>query len=378
LHIAIVAPERYPVPPKRGESVEICIMAIAQKLAERHRVTVISRAYAGLPKREVRGRLTIVRLRTGTTKRYLRSVLGFLKGRRFDWIQVDNRPRYVGPIKELLPQTGVSLFLHSLNFVSPPKLSGKAATACLRQADLIIANSASLRQELGRRFPKVLNRIRQVWLGVDSRRFRPAAEKEKASLRRKHRVGKGFVVLFAGRVIERKGLPVLIKAMGEAQQRIRVPMELVVAGRAPRGGYGQKQRRLAARLGVKARFLGAVPHGGMPAVYRLADCFVCPSQEHEAFGLVNVEAMACGVPVVASSLGGMKEIIRHGENGLLVQQYRSPRSFAKVLRRLAGSSALRKRLSAGGRRAALRRFGWGQTARRLESAYSVHSRRKGG
>lgn len=361
MNLLIVAPEQIPIP--GNGSVEICILAIAKQLAKQHTVTVISRSAAGLPGHSVTGGVHIVRVRSGSSRVYLASVLRHVQGKSYDVIQVDNRPHYMAAIKRAVPLTKVTLFLHSLTFVPHTELIASS----MKHADLIIANSSSLKHELSSRFPAQAHKIRTVELGVDVGRFHPPTETERASAKRRYGIGSQFTVLFVGRVIPRKGLSVLLKALQLAGRQI--PVRLVVAGRGS-GSYMRQLRAQAAKLGVSVVWAGKVGHKDIHRMYRMADCFVCPSQKHEAFGLVNVEAMASGLPVIASRNGGIPEIVQHGHSGFLADAYHRPESFAEYLVRLGRNSQLRRSMGEAGRRIVLQRFTWSQTASRLAALYA--------
>lgn len=380
MHIAIVAPEQSRIPAVSG-SVGICISALAKQLAARHRVTIISPSYPGAPKRTALGRgLTIRRVAAGSIDAYLRGVLHVLQQTAPDVVQIDNRPVWVRPVKNQLPHTPVSLFLHSLSFVSPDKISRNEAAACLSCADLVIANSSSLKEELIGRFPGAAGRIHRVWLGVDTSRFRPAP-REKDPAGRAYRQNRDYTVLYSGRLVRGKGVPVLIRAVRLAAERTGRRIRLLLAGGAARPAYATQLRRMAAREGVRAHFLGTIPHSRMPKIYRRADCLVCPSQKHEAFGLVNVEAMASGLPVIAANNGGIREVIRHGASGLLVKDYSRPEAYAAYIAKLMHAPDLNRKLIISGRLEVLRRFSWKAAADRLERLYSraaVARKRRGG
>ncbi len=361
MHILIVAPEQIPVP--GSGSVEICILAIAKQLATNHQVTIVSRRTRSLANESHIGNINIVRVASGNAPTYISAVLRYMKGRTYDFIQVDNRPYYMALIKQAFPHTPVSLFLHSLTFVPhKPKISRH-----LRNADLIIANSHSLQQKLSSLFPHTAKKIRTVELGVDVSRFRPSISVEKRNIRKNFRLGNVFTILFVGRVIPQKGVPILIRASHLVRKH--TPVHLVVVGRA-RPSYLRKLKRQAQTLGVPMTYIGAIPHAKIHKIYRLADCFVCPSQKHEAFGLVNIEAMASGVPVIASRNGGIQEIVNHGHNGYLVNQYRKPKGFADYLLKLAQNRNLRENIGDNGRTDVLQHFTWKQTAAKLSALYS--------
>jgi spore coat protein SA len=222
MHICIVAPEQIPVPPPVWGSVEICINEIAHRIAKHHKVTVISREHSRFKPITRSGNLTIIRVASGSRKRYLHAVLKAIKGKQFDLIQVDNRPRYAAAIKRLMPDTPVSLFMHSLVFATPPEASVKASALRLSKADLIIANSDSLNSQITQLFPKQKHKVTTVLLGADLKRFRPPTPQETASIKKKYKVKDGFNVLFVGRVIPKKGLPVLINAVHKARYSLPI------------------------------------------------------------------------------------------------------------------------------------------------------------
>ncbi|MEW9700578.1 glycosyltransferase family 4 protein [Paenibacillus sp. SI8] len=370
MHILIVAPEQIPVPPIVGGSVEICIHSIARKLAEEHQVTIISRRHKRYQHVTKRGSLTIIRVPAGNKGKYLKNVLTAIKGRVFDWIQVDNRPRYAAAIKKHFPNKPVSLFLHSLTFVKPPYASRAVTSRHMMKADWIIANSNSLAEELAALFPGQKDKIQTVHLGTDVSRFRPVSPQKSARWRKQYRLSKGFHVLYSGRLIKRKGISVLIKAVHIARKRVPEVRLLIVGGELA-SGFRDMLKKRARLLGVPTKFLGRVPYSKIHKVYGIADCFVCPSQKHEAFGLVNVEAMSSGLPVIASANGGIKEVIQDGHNGILVHSYRKPQEFAESIVDVAQRRTWAQDLGKQARIDAVKRFSWQATARSLADFYKL-------
>ncbi|AZK47561.1 glycosyltransferase family 4 protein [Paenibacillus lentus] len=360
MKILIVAPEQIPVP--GSGSVEICILAIAKQLAKKHKVTVLSRASKGLPAQSSEGGVTIVRVPSGSSKVYIASVLHFIQGKFFDVIQVDNRPHYMASIQKKFPKMKVTLFLHSLTFVPP----ANNVARYLRQAKLIIANSSSLKQKLVNRFPGVAQKIHTVELGVDTGRFCPATTADRSRYRNQFGIEDKYTALFVGRVIPRKGIPVLLKAASYAGQE--VPLQVVIAGRG-RASYVKQLRALASKLNVSVKWLGKQKHSNIHKIYGIADCLVCPSQKHEAFGLVNVEAMASGLPVIASKIGGIPEIVKHEHNGFLVDDYSRAERFAQYLIKLGKNKKMGQEMGVRGRSDVIDNFTWGLTADRLLSLY---------
>ncbi|MGZ3144304.1 glycosyltransferase [Lentzea chajnantorensis] len=144
--------------------------------------------------------------------------------------------------------------------------------------------------------------------------------------------------------------------------------ELVVAGGAD-GSELRRLRALAVKLGVADRvtFRGPVPHAELPALYRSADVVACP-QRREPFGVAALEAMACGVPVVASAVGGLAESVVHGATGLLVPP-REPGLLARALRSLLRDDVRRQELSFAAQDRARVRYAWERVALETATTY---------
>jgi D-inositol-3-phosphate glycosyltransferase len=177
-------------------------------------------------------------------------------------------------------------------------------------------------------------------------------------------------ILFVGRIQRLKGLEILLRAF--ARLTDLDAQVLIVGGRpgsSPESREISRLQHLAAKLGVAERthFLGAVAHEQLPAYYSAADVSVMPSS-YESFGLVAVESLACGTPVVATRVGGLRSILRDGETGLLVP-WRDAELFAERLRRVLSDHDLRARL-AGQARASVLQYGWDRIADEHLALYS--------
>jgi spore coat protein SA len=368
MHLLMIAPEQIAVPPPKGGSVEICMLAIAKRLARHHKVTLISRRFANYPPSSKKGDFTIIRVPTSSPNHYIRAVMNYIRGKHYDWIQIDNRPRFVTHVRKSFPKTSISVFLHSLTFVAKSRISKAVALKNLGKADIIIANSSSLQSELSARFPSLRNKIKQVHLGVDLQQFRPLDKAKRARLRKKYGLQGSYVFAFAGRIIPRKGIPVLIKAMSKVRKSLP-QVKLVIAG-SGNASYRAGLINKAKRLGISAVLVGYISHRKMHEVYGMSDCLVCPSQKHEAFGLVNVEAMATGIPVIASQIGGIKETIRQSENGMLIEKYKNSDAFAAVMLKLAKDRSYSQALGKQARIDMEQQFGWAKTVQSLSRLYN--------
>ena len=174
----------------------------------------------------------------------------------------------------------------------------------------------------------------------------------------------------ACRLVERKGLADAITALAE------VPgAELHVAGGPDADALdadpeARRLWELAARAGVADRLVlrGRVDRDAMPALLRSADAVVCVPW-YEPFGIVPLEAMACGVPVVASAVGGQTDSVVHGVTGVHVPP-REPRALAAALRALLADPERRAELGAAGARRARQRYGFDRIARSTRDVYA--------
>ncbi len=372
VHIVFVAPEAYPVPPARGNSVEIYIWHLARQLAKNHRVTVISRAAPGLTRREAEDGVHHIRIRPGPAAIYARRAAAALRGLGADLCQVENRPLFL-PVLKTACKGALVLNLHSMNFMPPTPVVRQA----LRQADAVLANSRYVHGVLRRRFPEAASRAHVLHPGADAERFSPrwsrAGQEGRRRLRALWGAGEDPVVLYVGRVIPRKGVDVLLRAMRLVRKR-HPRARLVVAGGAWTRGAKPYHRYLAALarpLGRSVRALGAVRHQRLPDVYAAADCLVCPSQEPEALGLVNLEAMSTGLPVVASGAWGIPEAVKDGETGLLVRRYRLPGALAAAVGRLLDRPETGQQWGRNGRRLIEDYFNWTRVGTDAERIYAA-------
>ncbi|WP_435152598.1 glycosyltransferase family 4 protein [Haladaptatus sp. DFWS20] len=187
-----------------------------------------------------------------------------------------------------------------------------------------------------------------VYPGVDIDRFHPNAT---PAFERDE-----WTMLFVGRFVEAKGIFDLVDAVAE----LPADTHLHLVGR---GDTDTLNERIEARgVDSKITIEGAVPHDELPGYYAAADVFCLPSW-YESFGMVNVEAMACGTPVVTTSLEGITKYAVDGETAMLVPP-KSPDEFAQTIETLRSSPELGERLAANGR-AIAERYSWAMAANEL-------------
>jgi D-inositol-3-phosphate glycosyltransferase len=215
-------------------------------------------------------------------------------------------------------------------------------------------------------------KIRVIPLGVDLDRFRPL-EKEEA------RAALGLkderIVLFVGRLEPLKGVDILINAAAILESDVDCTV-LIVGGDETAKTQVAKLRGLARSKGIEHRvaFVGAVDHAKLPQYYSAADICVVPSH-YESFGLVAVEAMASGVPVVASRVGGLTGTIKDGETGYLIP-WLCPEPFAERIELLLENEPLRRNLGEAAREE-VARYRWENVCDAVVAVYNELTGRSG-
>lgn len=189
---------------------------------------------------------------------------------------------------------------------------------------------------------------------VDTSKFTPPAREPEDD-----------IVLFVGRLVYRKGLHVLVKAL----QRIRSrDFKLYVIG----GGYMELPVKILAKAyGVEDRMklLGVVSERDKVELYRRAKIVVVPSIFNESFGIVALEAMASGRPVIASRVGGLEDVVVNGETGILVEPG-SEEQLAEAIETLLGDEGYRRRLGANARRLIEEKYSWDAIIDRIIDVYN--------
>ncbi len=239
-------------------------------------------------------------------------------------------------------------------------------------SDAILANTAAEASELVELYGADPARIEIVPPGVDHAFFSPG---DRAGARAALGLSEERpVILFVGRIQPLKGLDVAVEALARLERDDAVL--LAVGGVSGRSGRAHLDEVLARadELGVtdRLRFVPAQPHHLLSTYYRAADVVHVPSRS-ESFGLVALEAAACGTPVIASAVGGLQTLIGHGRSGYLVEG-RDPAEWARLTDAVLGTPELAASLGRGGVRIA-RDYTWSTTAARLRRVYADVSAR---
>ena len=224
-----------------------------------------------------------------------------------------------------------------------PLVRVEEETRIVSDADRIVAANVVERAELLRDYGAHASRIATIPCGVDTDLFTPG---DRAEARRRLGLDDRPVLLWVGRIAPIKGLDTLLDTVARLREAGRDMRLLVVGGEAdePTNGHETSLRRRIAALGLgeSVRFVGPQPQSVLPLYYAAADVTVLPSY-YESFGMVALEAMACGSPVIASRVGGLVTTVRDGVTGFLVPDG-DVDALAERIETLVGDPELRWRL----------------------------------
>jgi phosphatidylinositol alpha-1,6-mannosyltransferase len=252
------------------------------------------------------------------------------------------------------------VYAHGNEILNALQAQWEGHRCAIQSADCVLANSRYT-ADLVRQCAVQADRIEIVYPGCDAEQFRPiqlSSEYRQGVLGR-HATSK--VILTVGRLVRRKGHDRVIQSLPRILKRHPDTCYLIVGD----GPVKQELVELARRLGVadKVIFLDRAEDADLPKIYSLSDVFVMPSREDlaasdvEGFGIVFLEANACGKPVVGARSGGMADAVIDGETGLLVPS-NDEMALAEAIGRLIGDMTLGRRLGEQGRNRVVRDFAW--------------------
>jgi len=386
--VALVGPELYPIPPIRGGAAELFIEQVASRLTA-WRPTVIGVSDPELPPRETRDGVEYRRVPLDGRRKWLycryrqvfpiydRGVLKIIAEVRPDLVHVHNRPLLAGYLQRRLgARIPVILHLHNL-YNSLGKRERPEADTPIPVAGLIACSRFVLEREKDRLgLGAALHRVVYNGVAVESFLTRYEHETEALERRRPYGLTDEPAVLFVGKLRESKGVHLLLAAMDQVWQS--QPRAVLVLVGGTEYGLGRTNRQtpflrvLRRRLDLargRVVLTGFIPPAEMPRSYLLGNIFVGPSQVEEGLGLVFLEAAAAGLPVIATRQGGIPEVVRNGETGLLLSQKDDVNELAEKILLLLGDASLRKTLGQHGREWVNANFTWEKIARDLEQVY---------
>jgi glycosyltransferase involved in cell wall biosynthesis len=336
-------------------------------------------------------------------REYFSQIARDLEASRPDIVHLPNQMQFASLMKSARPGMKAVIHIHQDELA---QLDLELLRRDLREVDAVATVSEFIAARARARLPEMAARIHTIGNGVDVLRFRPAARARKPDPRELRR--RAVRLLYVGRIAPDKGVHLLTEAV-DLLLREGVNLELTLIGKpglmpydllsrllgadreglaAVREFYGRSLRgwlakeilqhgrsygnalraRLSPAAAARVRFLGTVPLPALIRAYRSADLLVLPSIWQESYGLPVAEAMACGVPVLASASGGVPELIEDGATGRLVPRL-DVQALTRALRELAADPARLREMGKAARTRAERLLTWAGSADRLERLY---------
>lgn len=383
--VAVVSPGLLPIPPVIGGSVETVMQKMAEVTKNKFDINIYGPTNRLLPKEGKQNGINYYRFSAKKYGDYFCSARAHIGERNYSIIQVENRPLFIPNTKVANPKARFICSLHSLDHIAPNLIGPRLTLKIFKQCDLLLVYSNYVKNQLAARFPAVADKIRFVHLATDVDRFVPRWEQETAKKAAGIKAKLGIpanhkVVFFAGRIIPKKGVHILIEAMLQILKTCP-KTHLVVSGSGWFGNsvpsqYIKDLKQQAAKLGKRVVFTNYIYPHSLPLYFAMADVFVCPSQWDEPFGLVNVEAMAAGVPVVAAARGGIPEIISDGVDGYLIEDEANPDAYVKPITSLLTNPELAGAFGMKGREKVEQYFNWVRAGNDLIKVYKELLRTK--
>lgn len=367
MHIAIISPGPFSVPPVKGSSVEHDIDESTKMMGPEHQITIYTRKCETYPESAVEENRHFVRFHYDGPKPYLKKIMKHLRENKPDVIMVENRPAYVLSLKRQFPKIPVFVNMHSHVYASPSMISKDKMKRVVRLAEGFLTNSEYLRRHVMKACRIPAAKIHAVHLGVDVSPYQVSKIhymvkklRKQMGLKPEHRV-----LFYAGRLMRAKGVHVLLKAFRKVSEQDPLARLVIVGGT----GYGSNRlnpyvrelQKLAKPLGDKVKFVNFVPSAQMPIYYQIGDVVATPSVWQEAFCRVNLEAMASGKPIISTPRGGIGEVVTHQESGILIPPKDWSRELPAFWEVLWNHPHLRTTM---GKQALLRakQFSWYETA----------------
>lgn len=416
--LAFVAQPTNVVPPLNGWALSIQLYETARRLAKSYEVTIFSRKHPDLPDEEIREGVRYVRVDTHIDwliAYYLERVSDLfqkffqipirsfsshyafqwfyyllyickvglaIRAERFDIIQTPNFSQFVPILRFLNPKARI-VFLIQCEWLV--QIRPRLARRRMNGMEAILGCSRYITEGIRQSFPKYRDRCRILYNAVDVNQFCPGPPS--AAIERRYGLTEGKTILFVGRLTPEKGVHVLLDAMAIVVDLCPGAVLMIVgafsnnpptpAGSRSSDGdafevlkrnYPRALRERAAALGEHVRFVGPVSRQDLPEYYRTADLLVHPSLWEEPFGMILVEAMACGRAVISTAKGGIPEIVDDGQCGRLVDAG-DHEALAAAIIDLLMSPKSRAQMGRRGRMIVERRFNWDSVAAELDAVY---------
>jgi glycosyltransferase involved in cell wall biosynthesis len=320
---------------------------------------------------------------------YALKIAKYLREEKCDIVHIHTFSQFVPIIRACNPKIKIVLHMHCEWLT---QFDHEMIESRLRETDLICGVSEYITEKIRHNFPQFAKRCQTLYNAADTPMFVNDNNKDGE---RVHKKGDNKELLFVGRISPEKGVHVLLEAFKKVlkqypQVQLKIvgqqgalPIDYLIAlsedpkemdlARFYKGDYLSNLRnQLSSTEAKHVHFVGVVPHRLLSKLYYDADAVVIPSVCNEPGAMPVVEAMACGVPVVATESGGIPEIIADCRTGLLVERADAS-ALAEAILYLLSDDKLRKSMGKAGQERTIKLFSWNQTVKKLLTYYKIIS-----
>ena len=374
--VVIITPGSFPIPSPNSSSVETVVDRLTNALKTTVEFTILGKKSKDLPFIEKKENIIYRRFTYRKWTGYLKKAVAILSKLNPHIIQIENRPKYISIIRKAFPETQIWLSIHSTFFISKSRISKDELINSLHSTNKIIVNSQFLKNYLVKKTSCDESKIFVNNLGVDTSQFRSkwgSAQSDRKTIKNKMDLDGKRILLFVGRLRKIKGVDRILKAMPAIIKNDPNTILIIVGsafyGSDKKTDYVEYLYQLAAGISHHVRMIPFIPHDEIHSWFEAADIVLVPSIGKEAFGLVNVEAMACGVPVIATNVGGLPEVIEHGKTGFLLNVKDIEKELGEYVIRMLSSPQILKQMGKKSVEHVQENFTWEKCAKRLLTLY---------
>jgi spore coat protein SA len=391
LRICMIGKETTSIPPppgKKAAAPQRWIWEVSKRLSKKHEVTICSpsdrasfRIQNGIrciyiKRKQIRiSRAPAIFSYTKKVFNYYLKALANIRDLNPDIVHLHSTaPHTIVLSKNLLKNACSLISVHqcigfrTLSFPAK-RIEDELISYSFGKADAILPVSKYAKEHLRTSFQRLNHKSFCVtYCGVDSSLFR-FDQKMAKNARDKYGLSDSQAILFVGRIVPEKGPHLLLEALKIVRKKIPNAKLLLV-------GPVQTTRNVSYALNIikackkEAKFLGPLPYEELIPLYCAADIFVNPVLVPEAFGMVNVEAMACERPVIATQVGAIPEIIDNGKNGILIPPH-NVKALASAIIFLLDNHNIAKQMGTAGRDKVEKHFTWEKVVKRVTKAYET-------
>lgn len=366
----------HPVPPLKGAAVETWMYEVSKRLItfEPHIVSIGSSFY---PAREFRDGIYFYRINFSPVYKrlfqkmtkidplnYPKRVLRIINEVKPDIVHIHNTFKWAFPvIEELNNKTKVILHFHNEISVDREILID-AFVGCSEYIVDLHKKNKNIKAKY----------YRYIYNGVDLEKFKPYWEvlDIRQSLRNRFKIKNDeFVVLFVGRVSPEKGVEYVVEIANQLKDSKNIKFFIIgeISKRGERYEYAKNIIQKANSIKDKIVFTDVFPPSKMPLIYLIGDVVIVTSNFEEPFGMVAIEAMASGIPVIARQKGGLKEFIKDGFNGFFVREDKIVEDSINFIKCLIEDQTVKMRIGSNGRETVEKFFSWDLISENTENFY---------